>query len=243
MAKVKAFLKSISGQNKPIFAQAKCLLSISIGQQSHEGELFESTVELVNQNFSSCAISLYDSLQRYTMAIQSSQSPEFFHPVATKEGDLWLKRNKKYLDQLKHLEVIYRWDMWLQHPSFAQYRDELKETINKDEKYKAVFDQTVDKYLDKYCAQLKQNVAFDKARVQRLCMDYVIEECAVLRLWPELQYQYEAYPSIHNSAMEETRRRFVTLEQPDLLQPLAIKFRNAPQLRSQRFELFETAQQ
>ncbi|MBY0544003.1 MAG: hypothetical protein K2Q14_00460 [Gammaproteobacteria bacterium] len=239
MAKVKAFLKFNNEQNQSDFSHTKCLLSISIGQQSHEGEMFESTIELVNQNFGSCAISLYDSLQRYTMALQSSKSPEFFHAVATKEGDLWIKRNKKYLDQLNKLEVICRWDMWLQHPTFTRYRKELKDLINTDDEYKAVFDQTVEKYLDKYCSQLMKTPAFDKTRVKNLCLEYVVEECAVLRLWPELQCQYEAYPGIHNAAMEETRRRFVTIEHFDLLQPLTIKFRNAPQLRPQRFELFE----
>src|SRR5437899_2083115 len=81
---------NIIQKDKDEFKNSQCLLLISVGQDAHEGDRFSATVNLVNSTFSGCLVSLYDSLQRYTMAINSLNDPSYFHDIATRAGDKWL---------------------------------------------------------------------------------------------------------------------------------------------------------
>ena len=119
MKNIRASFKGVTDKDKENFKESSCLLTISVGQEYHEGERFAATVELINQHFDACTISIYDSLQRYTMALNSNQDPHDFHFLAATEGSLWLKRNKEYLKKINNLKAVYRWDMWLKHSNFV----------------------------------------------------------------------------------------------------------------------------
>jgi hypothetical protein len=222
---------------KSILKNSQCLLLISVGQEAHEGERFESTINLINASFSSCIISLYDSLQRYTMALDNTKDPKFFHDISVKEGDLWLERNEKYYSKLTIPKKITRWDSWLNHPNFSTQRNKLITLASNDLSYQAVFDSTIATYLSRYCKRIDDLSSFDNKRAHQLCFDYLIEECTVLCLWPELQCQFEVYPNRHNDAMEETRKRFIRPYYSNLLHSIAISFRNAKQVKPQCFQL------
>lgn len=239
MHHVKCNFKNITQKDKDQFKNSGCILLVSVGQEAHESDRFEATVDLVNSSFKFCTVSLYDSLQRYTMALNSLHNENYFHNVATHEGDKWLERSAKYLNKLTILKEIYRWDRWLNHPNFLRQLDELETLIKNDPVYKAAFDTTIDKYLLRYCKNLSSLSNFNKGRARKLCFNYVLEECAVLCLWPELNVQFDIYPSLHNEAIEETRRRFILSNYPDLLHPITLRFRNAAQLKPQYFELLE----
>ncbi|HLX54851.1 MAG TPA: ATP-binding protein, partial [Aquella sp.] len=66
-------------------------------------------------------------------------------------------------------------------------------------------------------------------------MDYLIEECAALCLWTSLNCQFEVYPGPRNEAMSATHKKFVLPKYPDLLHPVAIRFRHADQFKPQVF--------
>ncbi|MDF2690685.1 MAG: hypothetical protein K0S29_540, partial [Gammaproteobacteria bacterium] len=85
---------------KPLLKQSSCLLTISVGQEVHEGEKFLTTIDLVNTNFKHCTILVDDSLQRHTMQINRPPSSDGFHHQSVLEGDSWLKRNKNVYSQL-----------------------------------------------------------------------------------------------------------------------------------------------
>lgn len=232
-----------SDEYKEIFKQSQCLLLISVGQEAHEGERFEATINLINTSFNSCIISLYDSIQRHTMALNSQKDPSFFHNTASKEGDLWLERNEKYYSKLTIPKEITRWNTWLNHPNFFKEHDKLLTLINDDPTYKAVFDNTIEGYLTRYCSRLDDLSKFDHDRAKQICFNYIVEECAVLCLWPELQCQFEIYPNRHNDAIEETRARFITPCYPELLRAIQLGFRNAKQVKPQQFEFLKNPEE
>ena len=114
--------------------------------------------------------------------------------------------------------------------------------MDSDSSYKTIFDMTVDKYLERYCNQLHDSESFNKDRAKKICLEYVLEECAVLRIWPELQCQYEVYPNLHNEAIQETRSRFILEKKLNLLYPLRLKFHNIDRLiLPQKFHLLESS--
>lgn len=239
MSSVKAIFRYANEDNKKLFKESKCLLLISVGQESHEGERFSKTIDLINSSFESCIILLYDSLQRYTMALNSAQSPEYYHKIATDEGYHWLERNKKFYNKLSNLQEVYHWDHWLNQSDFVTKKAELQEIIKVDSTYKAVFDNSINKYLERYCKRITSLDGFDIERAKKICFDYILEECVVLCLWTKLNCHYEVYPNHHNDAIEETRQRFITPHYPELLNSVTIRFRNAKQIKPQCFELLE----
>lgn len=101
--------------------------------------------------------------------------------------------------------------------------------------YQASFDNTIDAFLQRYYPRLIEKKDFDIERARALCLDYLLEECAALCLWPELNCHFEVYPSKRNAAMDETHKRFVIPKHPHLLHPISIKFKNRKQLKPQQF--------
>lgn len=237
MANIRPFFKGVTKDCQDRFKSAKCLLTISVGQASHEGELFSATMDLVNESFGACVLLVDDSLQRHTMALEGSNEADFFYEVALKEGVLWLERNKKYYEKLTIPTTIMHWDRWLKHPNFSAQQDKVKKLIQSDPTYKAAFDESINNFLKKYCERLAKQDNFDIERARRLSLDFVVEECTALGLWPELGCHFEAYPNKHNRAIEDTRHRFVLAYYPDLLQAVTIGFKNAKQMKPQSFEL------
>lgn len=220
------------------FNSATCMLGISVGQEYHEGEKFSSTVNLVSRSFSGYKVMLYDTLQRYTMAIDSLNTTEYFHGFALREGDRWLDRNKGcYENDSKFIEVI-RWDYWLNHPDFASKKEEVLALMSQDMDYKKSFEITAKKFIDRYLNRFTDKSSLPNIeRAYNLCMEYLIEECSALCLWPEAQVDYEVYPNRRNPAMDATHRCIVLKDNPGKLHSVGIKFKRKGQLSPQKFEL------
>ena len=117
MRQVKAVLKCEESLKEKI-GNAKCLITISVGQEVHEGEKFLATVDLANSSFGSCVLLIDDSLQRHSMALNSTHNADFYYEKSIALGNEWLERNEKYYKDLKNLEQILRWDHWLKHSKY-----------------------------------------------------------------------------------------------------------------------------
>jgi|JI10StandDraft_1071094.scaffolds.fasta_scaffold178160_1 hypothetical protein len=235
--KVRAVFKNTTQELRDKFKKSQCLLLISVGQEAHEGERFAATIELINASFSGCIISLYDSLQRHTMALNSLKEPSDFHEAAVKQGDLWLERNEKYYSKLILPMSITRGNDWLHHPNYLTQQEKLRALIKQDTIYKAIFNSAIDNYLSRYVARLPSTSHFNLNRAKSICFEYILEECTILCLWFELHCQFEIYPGHHNDAMEETRRRFIRPGDSNLMWPLQLDFRNVTKMKPQYFEL------
>lgn len=238
--KIKVELKC-SKEAKTKFKSSRCLLTISVGQESHEGALLGATIELIKNHFGLCLITLHDTLQRYTMALNRKEDPNYFQEIALREGKAWLERNKKYYTNLKSPLKIISWNDWLNHPNYNEWLLKIKQEINMDTSYKKIFTDTVTEYLDRYCKRLNDPSLFDYKRAQKLCHDYLVEECAILCLWPETNCQFEIYTGNHNAAVKETLKRFVFPKHPDLLHSVKVRFRHKKSLHAQHFEIEQTS--
>lgn len=241
MAKVKCFFRFIDEEQKQKFKGSSCLFTISVGQQSHEGECFDATIDLINNSFASCIMLVDDSLQRYTMAMNSKKDPDFFYEMSIKEGDLWLERNKPYYSKLRNLKKIIRWDTWLNHKDFNNKKEIIEKKIESNESYKNSFDVSVNSFIEKYNKRIDNKGDIDYNRIRNLSLCFIKEECSALCLWEELECEYEAYPGIHNLAIIKTREFFLSSNKPRLLNAITLGFRNAKQLLPQSFVLGEDA--
>lgn len=237
MANIKAAYRFIDIPSRSKLHDSQCLLTISVGQEVHEGDKFEATINLVKHSFRSCILLIDDSLQRHTMVLDRKESAEEFYQISVEEGDRWLVRNEPYYSQLTNLNTIIRWDTWLKHPHYLKQHKILQDAINEDTHYAKIFDSTITEFLNRYVARLSNKSEFDLARAYALCFDYLLEECTAMCLWPELGCHFEVYPSKRNLAMDETHKRFVLPKHEELLHSIAIKFKNRKQLKPQQFTL------
>jgi len=56
MPRIKSIFRYAEEDDKAKFSSSQCLMTISVGQQTHEEERFDSTMELVNASFGSCVL-------------------------------------------------------------------------------------------------------------------------------------------------------------------------------------------
>lgn len=234
MSKTKCFFKFLNDEDRLKLKQSRCLFTISVGQQTHEGDFFRATIDLLNESFSSCVMLVDDTLQRYTMAIRERMPPDYFYDIAMKEGDRWLERNERYFARLDNLEKIIRWNTWLNHCEFGQQKNKIRSLICQDHEYASAFESSVSEYVDK-CINRTQGNNMDIMRMKKLSFDFILEECTALCLWTELACHYEAYPGLHNQAICETKARFIHNAQPSSLKTITLGFRQANQLTPQKF--------
>jgi tRNA-dependent cyclodipeptide synthase len=234
---IKPVFKVQNNIDQTIFQKSRCLLTISVGQEAHEGDKFGATIDLVNAAFESIILLIDDSLQRHSMALNKTQDADFFYNASMAAGDAWLARNRQYYQKLDNLEQIIRWDKWLKHPHYLEKYRQIKTLLSNDNDYQHSFDETITAFLKRN----PQNRYVEDKNARKLCLDYLIEECAALCLWPEINANFEVYPSKRNSAMSQTHQRFVLAQYPELLHPVAIKFKNRKQFKPQNFELKESS--
>ncbi len=219
------------------FDQAHCLLTISVGQEVHEGEPFAATVALVHQQFARCTLLIDDTLQRHTLALLHPMlRAEDFVATTQQAGAAWLARNQIVYEQLPQLKIV-QWDYWLTHPRYPATFRRVNYLVTQYPAYQQAIHSTIRTFLQRYTPRLSPEILrqFNYARAQELCRDYVLEECTALCLWPELQCHYEIYPSPRNAAMTYTHQQFLLPRYPDLLHPIAIKFKQRKQFKPQRF--------
>lgn len=206
-------------EDKPKIPGSSCVLHVSVGQEYHEGEKLLATLDLVNENFHTCHLVLCDTLQRHSLRIQN---PTLSHQEAYKKalalGDEWLERNEAAYQYLSINWQLTRWDDWLYHPAYGQYRQEIDHLYLNNQAYQSAVHQTILKFLK------RQNL-LDDQRAFDLCKTYILEECPILvPLWALTGAQFVVYPRFRTPAMAATHQHFLGNNEEALLKELALKF-------------------
>lgn len=171
MSSIKPIFKSSEPINKETLKQSSCLITISVGQEVHEGDKFAATIDLINASFGSAILLIDDSLQRHSMALAAQEEADHFYDLAVLEGDRWLERNQKHCQNLMILKKTLRWSTWLKHSVFSLQKQVIQAEITRDPTYQTSFELTIDAFLTRYHARLLDQKNFDKQRARRLCLD------------------------------------------------------------------------
>lgn len=221
---IKASFRGNPAKEREMFSRAHCLMPISVGQSIHEGKKFEAVIKLINNSFENCTILVDDSVQRHTLAILKNLDAESLHDLANREGDEWLERNKSYYTQLTIPYDVMRWDYWLYHTSFHQSLEQVKYQYEENPAYRVAIHTNIEAFLSRYLKDVDPT-SFDVQRANELCLDYLLEECAVMCLWPENKYDFEVYPSGRNQAMAATYEQLIYPLSPNYLRPVALRFK------------------
>lgn len=221
---VKASFAGCPISDRKLFSQSKCILPISImGRKEHEGNRFQATMKLINNSFESCALIIVDSLYRHTLKIDHpNESTTVLYNKAKEAGTSWLERNINAYSQLSIPYKIIRWNEYLNNPKFSQQYTIVSDLYNKDMQYKQSIDDSVKEYLKRQLNN-KNIVNFNYEEASECCINYLIEECAAMCLYGE--YEFEVYPTGRTTALAVTYERFIQPFYPNLLRPVAIRFK------------------
>jgi hypothetical protein len=236
MKKIKCRFKGLTGNDKLALKGHNGLLTISIGQDTQDNKRFIAMLDLMMDTFDHCTIALHDTLQRHTMAMQTNSTANACYNKATAIGDRWLETNEQLCKKFGSRINIIRWEDWIQHPDFEKHKAQIIKTMNNDDSYNDLFYQSIHNYLNRYVTRLNNPEIFNRQHAEQLCIDYLIEECAALCLWPTTDADYEIYDGTHNAAMQETRKRFVHATTPNKIRSLNIVFNHRPDLKPQKLQ-------
>lgn len=222
---IKASFKDCPIEDRKRFYKSHCFMPISIGQKVHEGEKFIAAMRLVERTFARCTILLDDSVQKYTLKISSEKNLTALHQEAVEAGTDWLRRQKKIvLDALSIPYTLMRWDDWVLLPEYVEQHKKIAAFYNENLIYRNAIDNTIKDFLDRYVAH-KTDSYFDYSKAHDLCFTYLLEECAVMTLWPKGGYDFELYPSGRNKAMSATYDFFIKDQYQNLLKSVSLRFK------------------
>jgi hypothetical protein len=218
---------------KQEFKDSHCLLIISVGQKAHEGDIFLSTIQLINNNFKECTILVADSLQRYTLAIETDNDADSLYQQSMREGDLWLERNKKLYARFTIPYNIVRWDRWLMHPQYMQERAKVDNLYTSNFDVEEAFKEVITKFIKRYEVRMDKTLSNYHQTFQN-CLNYLQEECAVMSLRAQEGYDFEIYPSGRNPAMEIIYACLVHLYLPEISRSVSLYIRTQRKLLSKQ---------
>lgn len=167
----------------------KCIFCISVGQKYHENNKLDASIDIINKTFSFCYILLADTLQRHTI---SYSEPQISEHIALKKGDEWLERNNEIIKKFIISYQIIRWDFFRSHKNFDFYESKIKESYL----YKNLFNNIVnDTCFNFYKIYTKHNKFIEYEKFKQTSINYILEECAVINLFTELNSEYMIYPN------------------------------------------------
>ena len=224
---VKASFRENPVEERALFPHSTCLMPISVGQAIHEGAKFDAVIQLINRSFKQCTILVDDSVQRHTIGIMNHASPDELYQLAVAEGDAWLKRNEMAYNQLTIPFDIMRWDDWFNNPNYINSHLQVQAEYETNDAFRAAIHANIDEFLTRYLSRYNPD-EIDHERAFILCLEYLIEECAVMCLWTQGRYDFEVYPSGRNKAMGATYQYLIQPLHPHYLRPVALRFKKYP---------------
>ncbi len=220
------------------FSYSNCVMPISVGQATHEGERLEVLCNLVGDRFGTCTIIIADLLQRHTLQFTHDLSEQQAMQLALENGDQWLKRNKKYLEAMNFPVNIMRWYDWLDTEGYKRQRMLTDNLYLKRKDYRGAFDLSAQLFVHKY---LEKNPEKEEhyEEIYKQSLEYIKEETSVMPLWVEENFHFEVYPSKRTPAMVAVYNDLVVPNYPNLLRWIRVNIRKKYITKSQVAPLFE----
>jgi len=228
-AKLKGFLLKCPERDKVNFGESNVALLVSVGKDYHEGEKLAAAVKFIGKRFKSCNVMINDTLQKYTYALFGNFSTEEAVDISVKQGQEWLMRNKNCIDTMQIPHIIHRWDEWLHDPEFTASKNTVLSHYEKNALLNSALDKSIKEFLNR-----NNHKIFDYKRAYMLCMDYLIEEIAVImELWKSRNIDFIIYPGGMINVLQVYRDLYVI---SDDLKWLHLKFRRNNKKMYQRMQ-------
>lgn len=162
-------------------------LGVSMGSQNHEGESLEATINWINQShFEEGIIDVSDTLYRHTYIAQGMSEHEAMSK-ARQDGNEWVERNQGIIKKLKIPTKIIRWDSWIKHSQFHDYKYYFLSLYKNHPLFKQAIDQDIDCY---YHRKKGVSIRFYSTTTHKHSVNYFCEELSAHSIL------FNEYPSV-----------------------------------------------
>lgn len=225
---IKASFSGCPVSDRSLFPDSHGMLLISVGQLYHENEKMLATFELIGRKFKHYTIMLADTLQRHNIKASMDITEEEAYQISKNNGDKWIEKYEVKANKYKNYLGIQRWDTYLNHPSFEIKKQIIEKAIQGDNsKLKTAIQYSVDEYIlrGERANLPKRQITF----LRQNCESYLIEECSIMLLLAEENFNFDIYPTSRNAAMETVYNLFIKSEIRKVLAPVSLRFKRYAQ--------------
>lgn len=168
-------------------------LQISVGQEYHEGDKFEATINWAKHRFEKTIICVNDTLQRFNFSYKTNMDTSQALFVSESEGAAWVERNKRYIEQLPNFE-LYRWENWRSHPAYAAEYEYVTNLYQKDNLVKDLVLQNVLDFWKRRERKADMSGDYHFDTFKKASIEYLLEETAVFFLMFKKERAVDIYP-------------------------------------------------
>lgn len=207
---------------KVLTNKSSCLFTISVGYEDIDGEELNSIFKVLNKTFSSCTISVCDTLQKYNLFAQQNLDIIQAEKKSLLFGENWLKKNQLIFNTLTIPYKIIRWTEWLSEPSYLEKENYINELYENDSGFKNAVLRTIEEYVQRLIKRKDQN-EFDKHNLIEYSIKYLKEEAAVMLVQTEKGYNFELYIKKRNEALKYLYQTVIFKNSGILMVPIYIK--------------------
>lgn len=169
-------------------------LQISVGQEYHESEKLEATINWCKDRFEFVQICVNDTLQRFNLLFEDNISPKIAWFLAERHGNEWIERNKHLFSLLPAFE-IKRWEEWKSTSEYSLILKQVRDLYEKNTEFKNAIDSNIESLWfrrKKRIGSCYNDKTYDIFAT--LSKEYLLEETSIFSLMFEQKNAIDIYP-------------------------------------------------
>jgi hypothetical protein len=202
-----AFLRAtVKPEDSAPLGTGVSFLPICLGQEYHIGQKLQAIVDLL-QRSEHIIVLISGVLYRHTLQITHGLSIEDAINTSMQNAAEWEQQNISILNTSRTPMTIYRWESWLLHERYEDFRAQLEEHYINDRTFKDAFDNDATAFLDRLS---KKYEIRDRSKAFLICLKYLKEECAVFITMAKSgsPFGHFVYPGSKSTSIDMTFRKF-----------------------------------
>lgn len=168
----------------------KGLISISQGQECHEGDKLDALLAWGIAEHAHCILNISDTLHRHNL-IRQGAAPKEALRESQRLGDEWMLRNGETLQKYNSgFYRIHRWNDWLYHGDFSNLNHRVRDFYEYNDAFRAAAQADVNDFIGR--KEPEDGVGPDRAFESSL--DYLLEETAAYIIMSRMYRANRIYP-------------------------------------------------
>ena len=188
------------------------MISISHGQENHEGAKLDALLAWGIANHSTCLLNISDTLHRHNL-IRAGATPDEAMQNAYRLGNEWMQRNAAVLARHKdRFSRIHRWNDWLHHPEFPGVHAQVLAFYADVTPFRAAADADILDFIGRKRTEADDH---EYTRLETASRAYLLEETAAYIIMARTYAANRVYPAKPLRTFEYLR---CTPDLPPLLQ-------------------------
>ncbi|MBU0800510.1 MAG: tRNA-dependent cyclodipeptide synthase [Alphaproteobacteria bacterium] len=168
------------------------MISISQGQEAHEGAKLDALLQWGIDNHHTCLLNISDTLHRHNL-IRMGIAPDDAMQAAYRLGNEWMQRNADILNRHKHkMHRIHRWNDWLTHPQFESVHAMVLAHYDHAPTFRAAALADIEKFIGR---KKGHGVDVEYDRLHKSSHIYLLEETAAYIIMARTYAANRVYPA------------------------------------------------